>query len=131
MRPGPIKNIEAFRVREGPMASSRFDGNNGAWLIPGPIALDYSRTTLTVIASDGLGWEHVSVSTPGRTPTWEEMCYVKDLFWAEEECVIQYHPPKAVYRNCHQHCLHMWRPVGAEIPMPDPMMVAPPTRTRT
>lgn len=127
MRTAPIKNIEPFRVREGPMASSRFDGNNGAWRIPGPIAGDGSRATLTVIASDGLGWEHVSVSTPRRTPTWEEMSYVKDLFWPEDECVVQYHPPRSVYRNHHEHCLHLWRPIGAEIPMPDPELVAPAT----
>jgi hypothetical protein len=43
------------------------------------------------------GWEHVSVSAPRRTPTWAEMCFVKDLFWDEEETVLQFHPPKSQY----------------------------------
>lgn len=126
MRPAPIKNIECFRVRDGRLASSRFDGNNGAWDIPGPIVDRRApRSRLAVIASDGAGWEHVSVSLRDRTPTWDEMCYVKDLFWSPDECVIQYHPPHEVYRNLHQYCLHLWRPVGITLPMPHPLLVAP------
>jgi hypothetical protein len=53
---------------------------------------------LRIIANDASdpdteNWEHVSVSTAHRTPNWIEMCLVKDLFWTEEECVIQFHPP--------------------------------------
>ncbi|WP_456813633.1 MULTISPECIES: DUF7694 domain-containing protein [unclassified Bradyrhizobium] len=44
-------------------------------------------------------WEHVAVSTPRRCPNWEEMCFVKDLFWNEEECVMQLHPPHSQYVN--------------------------------
>ena len=56
------------------------------------------------------GWEHVSVSTATRCPTWEEMCEVKDLFWSEDEAVIQFHPPRAEYVNNHRYCLHLWKP---------------------
>jgi hypothetical protein len=114
------------------MASSQFDLNNGAFFIP------CRGSTLRVIASDGLcndltpeekeryaGWEHVSVSLPNRTPTWEEMCYVKNLFWDEEDCVIQYHPPKEVYVTCHPFCLHLWRWRHGVFPMPDPLLVGP------
>ena len=50
-------------------------------------------TLWNVIASWSGGWEHVSVSLPGqsRCPRWDEMCFIKDLFWAEDECVVQYH----------------------------------------
>jgi hypothetical protein len=74
---------------------------------------------LRVIAHDGTGvppeeahlggWEHVSVSLRDRTPTWTEMCLIKDLFWDPEDCVLQFHPPKSQYVNCHPHCLHLWR----------------------
>ena len=64
------------------------------------------------------GWEHVSVSTVDRTPTWEEMAMVKDLFWAEDECVVQFHPPRSVYVNKHPYCLHLWRNVNQEYALP-------------
>lgn len=78
---------------------------------------------LFVIASWGLGWDHVSVSRSGRCPDWEEMCRVKDAFFEPEECVIQFHPPKSRYVNMHPFCLHLWRPQNVELPMPDPLMV--------
>ena len=75
-------------------------------------------------ASNGQGWEHVSVSTKGgRLPNWIEMCYVKELFWAEEDCAVQYHVPKSQHRDSYP-ALHLWRPNGVELPMPDPDMVA-------
>lgn len=79
--------------------------------------------SVTVIASDGAGWEHVSVSRKDRCPTWDEMCQVKDLFWDEGDCVIQYHPPKSEYVNNHPYCLHLWRPIGQDIPVPDSLLV--------
>lgn len=57
---------------------------------------------LNVIFSGDLGWEHVSVSTPSRLPTWDEMSFVKSLFWDDEDCVMQLHPPKSTYVNDHQ-----------------------------
>lgn len=78
---------------------------------------------VTVIASNGAGWEHVSVSRRDRTPTWEEMCQVKDIFWDEDDCVIQYHPPKSEYVNNHKNCLHLWRPLGRNIPTPPALLV--------
>ena len=67
---------------------------------------------MLVVVSSGTGkhaegWEHVSVSADGRCPTWDEMCWVKDLFWTEDECTMQLHPPKSDYVNCHPHCLHI------------------------
>ena len=52
-------------------------------------------------------WEHVSVSTPCRCPTWPEMHWVKEQFWNDDEFVIQIHPLKADYINCHPYCLHL------------------------
>ncbi len=118
-----------FRVpekyRQGPTSiyipTTSLDGNNGVFIIPAK----FTNLKLFCIASDGMGWEHVSVSLLGskRCPVWEEMCYVKDLFWSEEDCVIQYHPRKEDYVNVHPYCLHLWRPVGLNIPTPPKFMV--------
>lgn len=98
---------ENLRVKEGHLASDESYGNNGCFVLAQDIKI---KNTLQIIASDGEGWEHVSVSLPYRSPTWEEMCKVKDLFWDDEDCVIQYHPPKSEYVNNHPFCLHLWRP---------------------
>jgi len=62
-------------------------------------------------------FEHASVSA-GTCPTWLEMCFVKELLWEPEECVIQYHPPESQYVRDHSTALHLWRIVGVEIPLP-------------
>lgn len=117
-----FKVPEKYRITDHPIMSSDSSyGNNGAFKIPLGKAWAYC------IASDGDGWEHVSchiVETfMQRTPTWSEMCKIKDLFWEAEDCVIQYHPPKSEYVNNHQHTLHLWRPIGQEIPLPDSILV--------
>lgn len=68
-------------------------------------------------------WNHVSVNAHGRTPTWEEMCWVKDLFFEEEECVMQFHPPKSKYINKHPNVLHLWHQEGVTFKLPDPRMI--------
>ena len=112
------------RVRRGLWATSDDVGNNGMFLVPivpgQPIA---PGMTFTVIASDGGGWEHVSVSLHDRTPTWEEMCRIKELFWGDEDRVVQFHPPRSEYVNNHPHCLHLWRPTGVTMPFPPPSYV--------
>lgn len=78
-----------------------------------------------VVASNGMGWDHVSVSltTEKRTPTWEEMCYIKTLFFEPEEAVIQFHPPASQHVNNHPFCLHLWRCQDVAFPLPLPEMV--------
>lgn len=107
----------------------------GYFVIP-PSVAHRRRCALRAVASDGVGtaeaglgkieWEHVSVSTPVRCPTWDEMSYVKSMFWDDEDAVIQFHPPRSEYVNCHPYCLHLWRPVGIELPRPPAIMVGPP-----
>lgn len=120
MKIKPPKRIEKYRVRNGLLGSDSSWGNNGVFEMPGP-----NGDILTVIVSDGLGWDHVSVSTPKRTPTWSEMCFVKDIFFEEDEVVIQYHPAKKDYVNFYKYCLHMWRPQGVELPEPPTILVGP------
>lgn len=64
-----------------------------------------------VCGYDENGWEHVSVAPYKRsiTPSWDDMCMVKDIFWGEEEEAIQIHPKKSKYVNIVENCLHLWR----------------------
>jgi len=83
---------------------------------------------LQVIASDGLGWEHVSVTVltptrPKRCPTWEEMERVRELFWRDDETVMQLSVPRAEHVNTHPYCLHLWKPLDSEIPRPPSILV--------
>lgn len=96
--------------QEGP------DGGNG-W-IHHPL---FKRPML-VVFSNGGGWDHVSVSFRNKTPTWDEMCIVKDIFFNEDEVVIQYHPAKEDYINNHPHTLHLWKPQKEKIPTPPTIM---------
>lgn len=108
------------------LGSDNSFGNNGVFVIPHPKVSNYE---IRVQCSDGLGWEHVSVSVaekrkqPRRCPTWEEMCYTKSLFWSEDDCVVQYHPAKTEYVNMHQFVLHLWRPIDQIIPTPEKIMI--------
>ena len=109
--------LEPYRFRRGVWGSNPGD-DFGAFKIPGP-----EGTDLMIIASPGdvnedILWEHVSVSTKTRCPHWREMCFVKDLFWDEEETVMQLHPPKSTWINNHNFCLHLWRPLDSVIPLP-------------
>jgi hypothetical protein len=70
---------------------------------------------------DSVDWEHVSVSlvsNPKACPSWDEMCFIKSLFWDDEACVVQFHPAKSNYKDLHPGCLHLWRYRVAEFPTP-------------
>jgi len=112
---------EKYRIKGGLMGSDESYGNNGAF------AFTKGDVLFVIIASDGEEWEHVSVhievNGKERTPTWDEMCFVKSVFWDEEDCVMQLHPPKSEYVNCHEYTLHLWRPINQVIPMPDTIMI--------
>lgn len=111
--------MEKCRVKTGPMKSDATLGFCGAFFIP----MQQTGRHLKVVSSDGGGWEHVSVSLHDRTPTWEEMCYIKDLFWNPSEAVMQLHPPETEYVNNMRYCLHLWRPTDATVPLPPQYMV--------
>jgi hypothetical protein len=109
-----------------PELSTRFDGNNGVFDLASP----EPGWRLAIIAADGYapiaaGWEHVSVHAyrgeQTRTPTWKEMCAVKDIFWDDDDLVVEFHPRRAEYVNTHPHTLHLWR--HAAIPTPPQALV--------
>lgn len=96
-----------------------FDGGRG-YFVSG------SCKGMTVIWSYGGGWEHVSIDGKKRMPTWEEMCQLKDMFFEEDECCVQYHPSKSEYVNNIPYCLHIWKPIeqySGKLPMPPSLLV--------
>ena len=68
-------------------------------------------------------WEHLSVSMPNKCPSWEQMCFMKEQFWEDNEACVEYHPKKEDYVNNHNYCLHIWRPYNVELPIPPSIMV--------
>lgn len=85
-----------------------------------------SLKNMTVIWSYCGGWEHVSIDGKNRMPTWDEMCQLKDMFFADDECCVQYHPPKSEYVNNIPYCLHIWKPIeqySGALPVPPSLLV--------
>lgn len=119
MRKALDERMEAARIAGDPGA-----GPYGSFRIRCP----ETNAELVIIASDGrdwaecgmpgCAWEHISVSTKNRCPTWGEMAWAKRQFWAADECAIEYHPPERGYVRIHPFVLHIWRPLGHGIPMP-------------
>lgn len=122
--------IERMRITQGPLASTPADGRNGAF------SFSLKDVTIFCIVSDGSSWEesdlsgqpweHVSVSLgkyATRCPTWEEMAYVKNVFFKSSECVVEFHPAKRDYISHHDFCLHLWRPCDGVFPTPPSICV--------
>ncbi len=130
MRHTPNLKLDRYRCTRPGLDMPVEAGTN--W---GYFEIDTAKGKLRVLSSDGKfgapagapehGWEHVSVSLAGRAPTWREMCLVKDLFWADDEVVVQYHPAKSSYVNVHEHVLHLWRHVSQRFPEPPHILVGP------
>jgi hypothetical protein len=81
------------------------------------------ETRLVIIAASGGGWDHVSVSTQTRCPTWEEMEFVKRMFFKDDEVAMQLHVPPLYHISIHPYALHLWRPHNTDIPLPPRIMV--------
>jgi hypothetical protein len=122
--------LEAGRVRDGELASDRTWGAYGQFFVQGPCGQELCVVASGADANDEMseGWEHVSVSTGRRPPNWREMCFVKDLFWEQHECVVQFHPARSEYVNNHPHCLHLWRNNRVGFPTPPSILVGDKTR---
>jgi hypothetical protein len=111
-----MRNLEAVAMLDN-IRTIATDEDGGAY------AVRMGKTILRVIASHGMGWDHVSVSLQHRCPTWEEMEYVKRLFFKNDELAMQLHVTPDQHINNHPFCLHMWRPHDKEIPLPPAIMV--------
>ena|ERR1700678_3014139 len=114
-----------YRIRTGPMGSNDSIGLCGAFEVPiKRTKPTQKKKVLVCIADDGrmTNWEHVSCykhdGFARYIPSWSDMCKIVRLFWEEEDCVVEYHPPKSESINISPFVLHLWRPIGIEIPKP-------------
>ena len=114
--------LEPYRIRNGAYGSAP-GADYGAFVVPGPCGDDLRIIASPGDASEDIPWEHVSASLKNRCPRWQEMCFVKDLFWDEEDAVMQLHPPRSTWINNHPHCLHLWRPMDGNVPLPPTIAV--------
>lgn len=101
--------LEQYRDRE---REALFPGRKFYFIPRNGVILD-------VIASSFIGWEHVSMVViksdwNTRQPTYDEMVFVKGLFWNEHEICIEVHPKKSEYVNIHSDCLHLWKSVDED-----------------
>lgn len=95
------------------------DDTGGCFKIPSASRVG---TMLHAMAGVGDGWDHLSVSTELRCPTWAEMEQVKRLFFRDGECAFQLHAATSDHISIHPNCLHIWRPHSG-FPLPPKDMV--------
>jgi hypothetical protein len=114
VRSSPNLRLEKYRVAG--------DGSSpeGSFRVLGPREVD-----LVLQVSVEGGWDHVSVSAPGRCPTWEEMEFARKLCFTDQEWALQYGVPDRAHINCHPYVLHWWRPQCEPLPRPPAWMVGP------
>ena len=112
-----MKTLEEIRGQTG-LRIVEVAPDGGAGLI------EHGKLKGSVIWSFGGGWEHVSIHPFKRhyVPSWDEMCWLKSLFFYAEEWAVQYHPPVSEYVNNLGNCLHIWRPINQELPTPPSWM---------
>ena len=106
-----IRNLRIKKVGD--------DGFMGFWTDP------FTMRVFSVVFSWGGGWEHLSVNPikNDRTPSWDEMCKFKEMFFRDDEACVEYHPKKEDYVNNMPHCLHIWRPIKETLPIPPSIFV--------
>ena len=111
-----LSHLNRYRAR---LYGELGDAQNGAFLLPNP--KPGSSLQLRVIASSAEGWDHVSVSTKSRCPTWDEMAWVREQFFGPDEIPVQFgvgRTGSVEYVNDHPYCLHWWRAHDVVYPMP-------------
>lgn len=115
-----MKNLNLLNEYRLPLFGMLSNETSGNFIIPSKNGKFKFHVIASTDEADRTTWDHVSVSLVTwdeknpleRCPKWDEMCYIKDLFFEDEEEVIQFHPKKSEYVNIHPYVLHMWRPHG-------------------
>lgn len=110
-----LRELDQYRIKIGHYP--RGDEFEGAFVVR------RDGFELRVIAAVGAGWDHVSVSLEFRVPTWDEMEFIKRLFFKDDEYAIQLHVPPTKHINRHPFVLHLWRPRYKKLPLPPTWMV--------
>ncbi len=116
-----MKNLNFLNKYRKNIYGTLGDNYNGVFVMT--LKISQRTEKYSIIASRDKEWEHVSISCKNRCPNWEEMHHFKEMFFHDDECVMQLHPKKEDYVNNHPYCLHLWRPVQDVIPIPPKILV--------
>lgn len=81
IRKTPNLIIEAETENDG-LGGKYYDKINNKWL--------------NFIFSYQMGWEHLSVSMPSKTPSWDQMCLMKDVFGTKTKLAYNITPKKKI-----------------------------------
>ncbi len=84
------------------------------------------KETVSVIADNGISfpeWEHLSVSTSKRFLTNEEIHFIKDIFFNDDEIVIQIYSKNNIVKSKKNYCIHLWKLKTEDIPLPPMYML--------
>ncbi len=102
----------AVTGRESLIASTDAEGWNGHFLVP------IEGNLWHVILSDRTGWRRLSVSNAQSKdlPSWTVMNRLKDAFFADNDWVVQFYPPRNVASAAD--CLELWQPLNNPLPLP-------------
>lgn len=119
-----LRELNKWREREDTLSVVIGSADDDEEALRGTFRFQHKGQHMLVIATTGLGWDHVSVSFPTRCPTWDEMEWVKRKFFRDDETAMQLHVPPSDHVSMHSYALHLWRPNdGVEIPRPPGIMV--------
>ena len=79
--------------------------------IPDCRAYRWGYVTVFVGQEPVIGW-HLSISTPHRLPTWDEVKAARYRFVPNDVTVAMFLPPEEEYVNVHQFCFHLHQVPG-------------------
>jgi hypothetical protein len=120
-------DAEKYRTQIPGFPTTKEGDNYGFFIMVQPTI----QVRCMVSPGEESGWDHVSVSVKWQNPNgkiedklppWEMMQLVKRLFWEDEDCVIQFHPPESEYVNRAQ-VLHLWKKVGPNWETPPKILI--------
>lgn len=63
---------------------------------------------LNVICSTDEGSYHISISSPRRYPSWDEILETRLAFSPNRMTMAMILPPMEEYVNFHNNCFHLW-----------------------
>lgn len=67
-----------------------------------------------------LNWWHQQLKV---FPTWDEMCAIKDIFFNDDEAIIEIHPSDEYKIYEKDYTIDLWKPLNKELPLPNPDLV--------
>ena len=120
-----FKVPEHYRVKTGKYASTEAEGNNGMFVIP-----TNSKKYIYALAKEINGYEILSIHVSDHlkaikgqplvvTPSHDILKQMRDLFWGQEDRVVQIHFPLPERANFYNsNVIVLYRPKERSLPAP-------------